>query len=92
MYDATVVIQAKKDENLTSMLGVDVQERKCIDDWGDTDNTQISVLGDWVDRSVIYRDRVFSSDQHTKWELNLGVQPRYTFLYSWYSTGSLELR
>lgn len=31
-YDATVVIQAKKEENLTSMLGVDVQERKCIDD------------------------------------------------------------
>lgn len=43
----------KNDENLTCMLGVDVQKRKCIDDWRDTDNTQISVLGDWVDRGVI---------------------------------------
>lgn len=58
------MIQAKNNESLARMLGVAVERRKCIG----TLMTQISVLGDWMDRHTIYRGSKFA-DYHTfsKW-------------------------
>ena len=78
------------------MLGVNVERRKYVDEWGDTNDSQISFLGYWIDGGTIYKNRKFAKITHlvsrkSPLEPNLGRQPGYNFFFCcWYSTSSLE--
>lgn len=72
-------VHTKNDESLAKMWRVDVERKKCINDWGNTNYSHTFVLGDWVYGASIYRDKtfVFANDHTVKWEKSLGIIPWY---------------
>lgn len=77
------------------MLGVDLERRKYIDDWGDTETSDFCfMLNGWME--VPFPEILCQGHTVSKWESPLeskfSMKPRYTFLFWWHSTGFFNIR
>ena len=63
-----------------------MERRKYVDEWGDTNDSQISFLDYWIDGGTIYMNRKFAKIIHlvskkSPLEPNLGRQSGYNFFF-----------